>query len=141
MKSSITLAALLVVIFLGSGRKTVAAKEVINDDSAAEAIEDFCSLVDVVCESELSIEDKIRIAAKESGVDEETAVRVARCESTLNPKAQNKHSSASGIYQFTIGTWRWIGAEKAGLNRFNADDSIKMFMAWYPQHKNWWSCK
>lgn len=133
-------AALTVLLFLGSTGSSLAAKGELIDDSAADTGSGFCDLAVVECPNE-TIETKITNVAKEAGIDPETALRIARCESSLNPKAQNKHSSAGGLYQFTIGTWRWIGAEESGLNRFNADDSIKMFMAWYPQNKNWWSCK
>ena len=43
-----------------------------------------------------TIEDKICAVFKE---DCGTAVRVARCESGLNPKAKNKTSSARGLFQ------------------------------------------
>lgn len=33
---------------------------------------------------------------------------VAKCESGLNPDAHNPTSSASGLFQFLDGTWRWV---------------------------------
>ena len=49
-----------------------------------------------------SIEMTIRKIAKEMGVDQDLAVRVAKCESSLNPMAKNVNSPDSidrGIYQ------------------------------------------
>jgi soluble lytic murein transglycosylase-like protein len=89
----------------------------------------------------LTIEQKIEAAARGAGIDPGTAIRIARCESGLNPLAKNKHSSATGLYQFMTGTWQWIGAEAAGLDRKDEDDAIAMFIKWYPAHKGWWECK
>lgn len=41
--------------------------------------------------------------------------RIAKCESDGNPRARNRRSSASGLYQFLTSTWRvWRGDEGAG---------------------------
>lgn len=89
----------------------------------------------------ISIEEKIAAASALAGVSPRVALRIAKCESSLNPAAKNQKSTASGLYQFTIGTWRWIGAEAAGLDRMNPDHAIAMFMAWYPRYPGWWECK
>jgi hypothetical protein len=34
-----------------------------------------------------------------------TMIRIAKAESTLNPNAKNKNSSASGLFQIIAGTW------------------------------------
>jgi len=50
----------------------------------------------------------IRIRGQELGYDDYTIskfIRVAKCESSLNPEAKNKSSTAKGIYQIIIGTW------------------------------------
>ncbi len=44
--------------------------------------------------------------AQRYGADPELMVRIARCESGFNPAAQNKTSSASGIYQYINSTWQ-----------------------------------
>lgn len=99
---------------------------------------DLCSLTVIECPYEETIEDKIAKAAIQYGVDVETSLRIAMCESSLNPLARNPTSSASGLYAFTVGTWEYIGSPG---DRFNADDSIKAFMEWYPKFPSWWSCK
>src|SRR5690606_25428666 len=37
---------------------------------------------------------------------------IIKCESGGNPKAQNPHSTASGLFQFIDGTWRAYGGTK-----------------------------
>jgi hypothetical protein len=52
------------------------------------------------------------------GADASKALRVATCESTLNPYAVNRSSDAEGVFQFLASTWR--GTPYAGYSRFNA---------------------
>jgi hypothetical protein len=47
--------------------------------------------------------------------DCETAKQIAFCESSFNPKSKHPVSSASGLFQFTDGTWVWT-REKMGRN-------------------------
>jgi len=84
------------------------------------------------------IEYLIRQRARGSGVDEETAVSIAKCESSLEPEARSETSSAVGLYQFLIGTWKWIGAEDQGLDRLNPEHSLEMFLKWFPRYPEWW---
>lgn len=49
---------------------------------------------------DVSIEMKIREQANKYGVDPDVAMRIAICESRLDPFAENNSSSASGLYQF-----------------------------------------
>ena len=86
---------------------------------------------------ELTIEDLIVSMAKEGGVSPTTALRIAKCESSLNPNARNKHSSAKGLYQFLDGTWK----NYCEGDVFNPEDSIKCFIKLYPTHPTWWECK
>jgi len=85
-----------------------------------------------------SIEDQIRSSALAHGVDPATALRIATCESSLNPLAVNPNSTAQGLYQFTSPTWEWIGSPG---DRLDADDSIAAFVGWYPIHPEWWECR
>jgi uncharacterized protein YraI len=49
----------------------------------------------------------IYAAADEYGQPREDMLRVARCESVLDPYAVNATSGASGLFQFLDGTWAW----------------------------------
>lgn len=78
-----------------------------------------------------TIEDKIRTTFKE---DPETAVRIAKCESGLNPKAKNKTSSARGLFQ-VMQSWHRIN-EKWLLNE---DINIQVaYQLWQEQGWNPW---
>ena len=44
-------------------------------------------------------------AARDTGVDPDLLMALAWRESRFNPAAKNRHSSASGLLQFTSGTW------------------------------------
>lgn len=81
---------------------------------------------------------RIQAAAGAAGIDPEAAVRIAACESSLNPKAQNATSTAKGLYQFLDSTWEYIGSPGDPLN---SDDAIAAFVEWYPKHPEWWVCK
>lgn len=48
----------------------------------------------------------INAAGEQSGVNPSLLTRIAKVESGLDPNAANPNSSASGLFQFTDGTWR-----------------------------------
>lgn len=50
--------------------------------------------------------DAIMQAASITGMDSEQLIKIAQIESSLNPNAQAKGSSAKGLFQFTDGTWK-----------------------------------
>lgn len=81
----------------------------------------------------------IRSEAKAAGVDPSLAVRVAECESGVNPEAKNPTSTATGLYQFLESTWRHIGAETKGLDRRNPEDNLAMFLKHFPGSPGWWA--
>lgn len=83
------------------------------------------------------IEYEIKTQAKRNGIDTNVALKIARCESNLNPYAKNPNSSATGLFQFTSGTWNLIG----GQDIFDYKEQIKMFVEYYPQYPYWWECK
>lgn len=106
-------------------------------------IPDLCGLDVVICPGEAGydsavLEGKIRTAAVAAGVDQDVAVAIAQCESSLNPMAINATSGALGLYQFLPSTWAWIEAPSDPLS---ADASIAAFMEWYPKHPEWWVCE
>lgn len=59
-----------------------------------------------------SVESIVRAAAAEFGVSGDLMVRIARCESGLNPSAVNASSGALGLFQHLPSLW---GARAAGL--------------------------
>ncbi len=65
-----------------------------------------------------SIESIIRSAATEFGVSGDLMVRIARCESTMNPLAVNPSSGALGLFQHLPQYW---GARAAALGYGYAD--------------------
>lgn len=67
----------------------------------------------------LTVEEKIRKAWGHAEGD--NAVKVAFCESSLNPYAEHEHSSAKGLFQIIKGTWNGYKCTGSPLN---ADDNI-----------------
>lgn len=63
-----------------------------------------------------------------------TSLAIAHCESRFNHLAKNKHSTASGVYQFLSGTFRNYCSGEV----FNYQDNIQCFMQQYPRHSGWW---
>ncbi len=82
------------------------------------------------------VETKIIDAALYWGVDAQTALKIARCESNLDPFASNPNSTAKGLYQFTDTTWEWINAPR---HQYDMDENIRQFMVWYQVYPSWWS--
>lgn len=64
-------------------------------------------------------------AATRYGVDPETALRIGQIESGLNPHAQNKTSSAGGLFQFINSTWAKYGN---GASKYDAYANTDAFM-------------
>ena len=93
-----------------------------------------CSMNPYIFET---IESKIVRLATDSDVLPETALRIGRCESNLDPLAKNPNSSASGIYQFVSKTWD----NYCDGDVYNPEDNIKCFLEIYPKHPEYWFCK
>lgn len=72
-----------------------------------------------IIKSPVTVEEKIRASFPE---DPDMAVKVAFCESSLNPNAKHTNSSASGLFQIIKGTWRGY---KCGDNQFDPDQNIE----------------
>jgi soluble lytic murein transglycosylase-like protein len=83
----------------------------------------------------LVIESYIRTMAIANNIDPDLAVKIAKCESSLNPNAKHLISSATGIYQFTKLTWEWIKAEG---DRTDYKASTREFVKWFPIYSGWW---
>lgn len=71
-------------------------------------------------------------------INPQDALRIAMCESSLNPKARNPTSSAKGLYGFLDGTWQWI---KAPMTQEDTYWSVVMFMKYYKKYPHYWECK
>lgn len=82
-------------------------------------------------------EFNIRVQAILAEINQDTAVRISKCESRLNPLAKNPYSSAKGIYQFIDKTW----SNYCEGNVFNQSDNIKCFMKLYKKYPTWWECR
>ncbi len=94
------------------------------------------------------IELIVRQAARKYGIDEEHFVRVAKCESGLNPNSVNhsyyENGNPSGLYQHVSGYWParaakygWSGASVFDP-RANAEVTAQMFAA---GQQGLWACK
>jgi len=84
----------------------------------------------------LTVQEKIIRESLVHGVNTATALRIARCESSLNPSAKNPRSSAKGVYQFIDSTWRYVHAQG---HQFDEDENIRQFMLNFPNNPQWWS--
>lgn len=82
----------------------------------------------------------IYAAADEYGQPREDMLRVARCESVLDPNAVNSVSGASGLFQFLGGTWaRTPWADQDVFNPVaNAYATAWM---WEQGNRNEWTCQ
>ena len=61
--------------------------------------------VPINCKELIDIEEVIKCYAKEYNLDPDLAVRVAQCESGLDPLAKNPYSSARGLFQHLRFYW------------------------------------
>ena len=82
------------------------------------------------------IEDYIILKAREAGISEIKALSIANCESSINPKQTNAHSTAKGVYQFINQTWKMYCKGDV----FNYKDNVNCFIKLYPNHESWWDC-
>ncbi|HEY8740007.1 MAG TPA: transglycosylase SLT domain-containing protein [Candidatus Dormibacteraeota bacterium] len=79
----------------------------------------------------------IRAAADRYGQDGNRLVRVANCESSLNPRAYDAGSGASGLFQFMPGTFYGNG----GHDIWDAADQSNIAARMFSQgHAGDWSC-
>lgn len=92
---------------------------------------------------ETSIEDLVVAKAKEYGLDPVKALRIAKCESGLNPLAKNPNSSAKGIFQFIDGTWSSVSRIRGiSASVLDAEANIDNAM-WLAKKEGWkhWVCQ
>ena len=68
------------------------------------------------------LRSRIKAAAQERGVDPEIAINFAKAESSLDPNAKAKTSSARGLYQVIDRTWKEYG----GGNKKDINEQIRV---------------
>lgn len=91
----------------------------------------------------LTVEQLIVRAAQRYGVNPAWLLRVARCESTLQPGVTSR-GGHQGLFQFAPGTWRWMSAQAgwAGASPYDPQAAAEVaawaFSRGYASH---WSCK
>jgi hypothetical protein len=89
--------------------------------------------------SEDEILGYIAEAARAYGQSEEAMVRVARCESVLNPCAVNDNGPYYGLYQFLKSTWRSTPFGDRDIFDPEAQALATGWM-WQQGRKNEWVC-
>jgi hypothetical protein len=85
-----------------------------------------------------SIPEIIRAAAVRHGTDPERLLRVARCESGLNPRAYNPAGPYIGLFQFHPNTFRAFGGKDIYDPYDQSDVAARMFARGLAHH---WGCK
>jgi hypothetical protein len=90
--------------------------------------------------SEQEILDFIAQAAKEYGQSESALVRVARCESVLDPCAVNRSGPYYGLFQFLKSTWQTTPYGDRDIFDPEAQSLATAWM-WKQGRKNEWACQ
>jgi hypothetical protein len=90
--------------------------------------------------SEGQILDFIAKAAKQYGQSENDMVRVARCESVLNPCAVNSSGPYYGLFQYLKSTWKATPYGDRDIFDPEAQSQATGWM-WKQGRKNEWTCK
>lgn len=112
-------------LLVASGTPTVIETEHIPNYSLTQ---DISILKNVELNSTTSIAEYIEARSMVYGYSPKRAVAIAKCESGLYPKAKAKTSSASGLFQFILGTWEWTMkemGEPTDLDRFDPHNNIE----------------
>lgn len=92
--------------------------------------------------SQEAIIDIIYAAADRWGQPRADMLRVARCESNLDPRAVNRSGGASGLFQFMPGTFAGTPNGKRGDDIFNAYSSADAAgWMWANGMRNHWECQ
>jgi hypothetical protein len=90
--------------------------------------------------SEQQILDFIAKAAKQYGQSESVMVRVARCESVLDPCAINRSGPYYGLFQYLKSTWQ--ATPYGDRDIFDPEaQSLATGWMWKQGRKNEWACQ
>lgn len=90
--------------------------------------------------TEQEIINIIYAAADEYGQPRADMLRVARCESVLDPNAVNPYSNASGLFQFLPGTWATTPFANENIFDPVANANAAGWM-WSVGRRNEWTCQ
>ncbi|MCA9862769.1 MAG: transglycosylase SLT domain-containing protein [Thermomicrobiales bacterium] len=90
--------------------------------------------------TEKEILDFIASAAKKYGQSKNAMVRVARCESNLDPCAVNRSGPYYGLFQFLKSTWNKTPYGDQSIYDPKAQAMAAAWM-WSEGRKNEWACK
>jgi hypothetical protein len=90
--------------------------------------------------SEQEILNFISKAAKKYGQSESAMVRVARCESVLDPCAVNRSGPYYGLFQFLKSTWKTTPYGDRDIFDPEAQSLATAWM-WKEGRKNEWACQ
>jgi hypothetical protein len=72
------------------------------------------------------VADTVARIATEQGENVDTALRIAQIESQMNPRAQNRRSSAGGLFQFIDDTWKDFGGGNKYDPVLNARNGVRL---------------
>ena len=93
-----------------------------------------------VRDSEEAILRYIRRAARKYGQSKRAMIRVARCESNLDPCALNRSGPYYGLYQYLKSTWKSTPYGDRDIYDPKAQTLATGWM-WKQGRKNEWACK
>jgi hypothetical protein len=77
-----------------------------------------------------SANPKPAVVAKHSGWEEAARICIVNRESNGQPRAQNRHSTASGLYQFLDGTWHRFDGYRHAKDAPPAVQTAKFWLVW-----------
>lgn len=88
--------------------------------------------------SQATLEQMIVQYSIDYGINYETSLRIAHCESKMGKYKYNlQGSSAKGIFQFINSTWD----NYCDGDVLNDEDNVRCFTKLYKNHPSWWVCK
>lgn len=90
--------------------------------------------------TEREVERFIERAAKRYNQSEKAMLRVARCESNLDPCAVNRSGPYYGLYQFLESTWKTTPYKRDDIFDPKAQALAAAWM-WKQGRKNEWACQ